>query len=127
MWLRRQRRPRPWRTSPTRLSLRRRPIGIPAPYFVKLPPGESALGQFSHWDSHGNIPAGCILADFVGTVCDYRSRSGYRVAVGVGSTFGHVGSEIPLKAIASYFVRVAIIEKIGGTSRQLAVLAPMEG
>jgi hypothetical protein len=42
---------------------RRRPVGPPAPRWIKLAPGESELDLFDQWNRDGQIPEGSTLCE----------------------------------------------------------------
>ncbi len=42
---------------------RRRPVGPPAPRWIKLAPGETELDRFDQWDREGRIPEGSTLCE----------------------------------------------------------------
>ena len=48
---------------------------MPVGNYVTLPPGEPADAAFAEWGREGRVPAGSVLAEFVGTL---DSPSGYR-------------------------------------------------
>jgi hypothetical protein len=88
-----------------------RPQGTPVKAYLTLPPG-AVEGEFAEWDKAGRIPAGCVLAQFVGTA---ETVTGYKVR-GVG---------VKPEKIGDYKPAVTIREE--RTGKTFVVLAPIGG
>lgn len=112
---------------------RRRPVGTPAPRRSTLHIGESPVPTFLDWDANGRIPAGSVLARFVGADLLARTppHSGYELVALpadpslVPADARRVGRHLPRSFIGSHRIAAEIV--VGPTvGSPYCVLAPRE-
>lgn len=108
---------------------RRGPAGDPVPRYVALPPGQEAQPLYLEWERAGRIPAGTVLARFLGTNMDRTNGSGYRVEAypdrKCGGPLGALGSVIPMTGLAG--LRHVTVVYAAWAGALYVVLAPREG